>query len=248
MASFTWKQKVGERVNKRKSRAFEEEAAEDDAAEVADGSIDWLSLQALKRSKVISLEDAVAKAHRLTSEGTVLAEAERFWEAITKWDEALQWNPKDGKVYEMKAQAYMQLSEVYPAVSAANKSVELAPLWWVSHQTLGRALLGLGEVQLAARSFCRAVHLAPDEVEVLEEDLPWVLSLKQQQEEAKKELSPQPCASDGPVKLVEIADTSSHKSLEIWKNPNSQEILLSGTETSEKTLCALPRNYVYMRR
>lgn len=40
----------------------------------------------------------------------------------------------------------MQLNEVFPAVNAASRVVELAPQWWVGHQTLGRAQLGLGEV------------------------------------------------------------------------------------------------------
>ena len=39
---------------------------------------------------------------------------------------------------------------MFPAVQAAKKAVELAPHWWVAHQTLGRAFLGLGEVRLVS--------------------------------------------------------------------------------------------------
>ena len=42
----------------------------------------------------------------------------------------------------------MELCEVFPAVQAAKKCVELSPLWWVAHQTLGRAFLGMGEVRM----------------------------------------------------------------------------------------------------
>ena len=42
----------------------------------------------------------------------------------------------------------MQLNEVLPAINAAQKAVEVNPVWWVGHQTVGRAHLGLGEVQM----------------------------------------------------------------------------------------------------
>jgi len=44
----------------------------------------------------------------------------------------------------------MELCEVFPAVQTAKKAVELAPTWWIAHQTLGRAYLGLGEVSLVS--------------------------------------------------------------------------------------------------
>ena len=45
------------------------------------------------------------------------------------------------------------VNEVYPAVAAAEKAVELKPTWWVAHQTLGRAHLGLGEVRMVRTQF-----------------------------------------------------------------------------------------------
>jgi len=44
----------------------------------------------------------------------------------------------------------MSLGEVYPAVCAAEKAVSLNANWWIGHQTLGRAQLGLGEVKLVS--------------------------------------------------------------------------------------------------
>ena len=41
----------------------------------------------------------------------------------------------------------MQVGEVLPAIQAAKKAVFLNPKWWVAHQTLGRALMGVGEVK-----------------------------------------------------------------------------------------------------
>lgn len=42
------------------------------------------------------------------------------------------------------------LQEVFPAVQAAEMAVKLRPLWWEGWQTLGRAQLSLGEVDLVS--------------------------------------------------------------------------------------------------
>ena len=42
-----------------------------------------------------------------------------------------------------------------------------------SHQTLGRAQMGLGEVKLGLRSFQIALHLNPEDKELREDDLQW---------------------------------------------------------------------------
>lgn len=81
MTSFGWKRKLGEKVSRSASAAFEDDALDEeevDAAILGEGEIDWLSLQqTAKRSKVIPLEDSLAKAARLKNEGAVLAEEER---------------------------------------------------------------------------------------------------------------------------------------------------------------------------
>ena len=82
MTSFGWKRKSGEKVSRTATAAFEEDALNEkevDAATLGEGEIDWLSLQqSVKRSKVIPLEDSLAKANRLKNEGAVLAEEKRY--------------------------------------------------------------------------------------------------------------------------------------------------------------------------
>ena len=63
----------------------------------------------------------------------------------------------------------MSLGEVFPAVCEAEKAVSLNANWWVGHQTLGRAQLGLGEVKLVGlmlimlehvvHFFCRVINV-----------------------------------------------------------------------------------------
>ena len=49
------------------------------------------------------------------------------------------------------------LNELYPALNAAEKTVEMNPLWWIGHQTLGRARLGLNP-SLARLDLIQAWH------------------------------------------------------------------------------------------
>ena len=44
---------------------------------------------------------------RLQEEGAILAENERYWEAMKYWDEALQLTPDSAALLEMKAQVVL---------------------------------------------------------------------------------------------------------------------------------------------
>ncbi|XP_031433574.1 tetratricopeptide repeat protein 33 [Clupea harengus] len=86
----------------------------------------------------------------------------------------------------MKAQVLTILQEVFPAVQAAEMAVKLRPYWWEAWQTLGRAQLSMGEVELATRSFQVAVHLSPCERHLWEEDLVWAQKLRDQKRHAAR--------------------------------------------------------------
>ena len=179
MTSFGWKRKVGGNIKKPSNitQAFEEkEQIEEDSA---DPDIDWIALA--KRKKLEALEDNNALFARLKQEGVTLAEDEKFWQAINRWDNALAINAEDATVFEMKAQALINLHEWIVAIKAAEKSVQLRPNWWVAYQTLGRAQMGIGEVKLALRSFQVALHLNPDDDELRRDDLGWASNLLREQ-------------------------------------------------------------------
>ncbi|KAM6903091.1 tetratricopeptide repeat protein 33 [Xenentodon cancila] len=189
MASFGWKRKIGEKVSKSVVQQFEaetEKAEEDGPGQNKD--VDWLG--AIKRRREVLLEDCDQKSKRLKDEGAQLAEQGRHWEAIKKWDEAIHLTPDNPQLYEMKSQVLTILHEVFPAVKAAEMAVKLHPLWWEGWQTLGRAQLNLGEVDLAVRSFQVAIHLCPSENTLWQEDLKWAWTL-QKQNLATKEKSRQ---------------------------------------------------------
>ncbi|KAF6721123.1 Tetratricopeptide repeat protein 33 [Oryzias melastigma] len=188
MASFGWKRKIGEKVSKSAVQKFEAdtEKAKDAGASPDEEEVDWL--HAIKRRREILLEDCAEKSRRLKDEGTALAEQGRHWEAIKKWDEAIQLTPDNPLLYEMKSQVLTILHEVFPAVKAAEMAVKFRPLWWEGWQTLGRAQLNLGEVDLAVRSFQIAIRLCPSERSLWDEDLKWAWTLQKQQAATKEKM------------------------------------------------------------
>ncbi|XP_077087230.1 tetratricopeptide repeat protein 33 [Siphateles boraxobius] len=181
MASFGWKRKVGERVSKTTVEKFQQDSEKvDEEADVEKEGVDWLHV--IKRRREVLLEDCAAKSKRLKDEGTLLAEQGRNWEALKRWDDALQLTPDNAVLYEMKSQVLITLQEVFLAVQSAEMATKLRPLWWEAWQTLGRAQISLGEVELAVRSFQVALHLHPSERLLWEEDLGWALQLREKQQ------------------------------------------------------------------
>ncbi|XP_043094989.1 tetratricopeptide repeat protein 33 isoform X1 [Puntigrus tetrazona] len=214
MASFGWKRKVGEKVSKTTVQQFEKDSEQADDEDVEREGADWLHV--IKRRREVLLEDCAAKSKRLKDEGMLLAEqgsqvpwdktrrpgARKNWEAVKRWDEAIQLTPDDAVLYEMKSQVLITLQEVFLAVQSAEMASRLRPLWWEAWQTLGRAQLSLGEVELAVRSFQVALHLHPSERHLWEEDLGWALQLRDQQkalsEREKQEAEARRLLSEAP--------------------------------------------------
>uniref|UniRef100_UPI0037E91CC4 tetratricopeptide repeat protein 33 n=1 Tax=Semicossyphus pulcher TaxID=241346 RepID=UPI0037E91CC4 len=189
MASFGWKRKVGEKVSKSVVQQFEAEEEKQkagDEGQSQEEEVDWL--HAIKRRREVLLEDCAAKSKRMKDEGAVMAEEGRHWEAIKKWDDAIQLTPDNPELYEMKSQVLTILQEVFPAVKAAETAVKLRPLWWEGWQTLGRAQLNLGEVELAVKSFQVAIHMCPSERSLWQDDLAWARRLQKQHLATKEKI------------------------------------------------------------
>lgn len=247
MTSFGWKRKAGSSVSKSKSKAFEENSKDEDLSVLHSREIDWLHLAPTK--KVFSLEDAVIKSKRLKTEGETLAEAERFWEAIKKWDDALQFMPKNHKILEMKAQAYLHVGEPFLAVASAEKSVEMTPMWWLGYQTLGRAQLAVGEVTMAIKCFSRAMHINPSSEELRLEDLQWAVELRDKHRTMK---SSEELEKPSNVVIEDVTDkeeTEDKKKLVKFKRRVDTTLLLPVMDSVEKDekLQNVPQNMVKLR-
>lgn len=103
MTSFGWKRKRN--LSGNVASLFSEEKEEDEEGNGENGGepgVDWLV--AAKRRRAVLLEDSRAKSKRLQEEGSLLAENERYWEAIKYWNEAIELTPGSAPLHEMKAQ------------------------------------------------------------------------------------------------------------------------------------------------
>lgn len=180
MTSFGWKRKAPDKIEVAQ-KAFQPQEQPD---EKEDPDFDWVAVNKKKRFE--PLEDNKARFERLKQEGISLAEEEKFWQAIKRWDEALAACGSDAPVLEMKAQALINLHEWESAVEAAVSAVKARRNWWAAHQTLGRAHLGLGNLGQARREFQTALHLNPQDEELRKEDLAWVVGLLKHQDRAEE--------------------------------------------------------------
>ncbi|KAG7163123.1 Tetratricopeptide repeat protein 33-like, partial [Homarus americanus] len=207
MQAFGWKRKKAG-LSKPRPSAFSGENAEV-KDETKDPDIDWLT--ATKRPKVLQLEDVEAKARRLSNEGVTLAEAERWWAAIGRWNAALALTPNDHTIHEMLSQAYMQ--------------------------TLGRAQLGLGEVAQAVKTFSRAVHIRPDQQELWREDLQWAVGLlkKYQEIEVEREKVKAAAKESGAtiteLPVPSIEGSIREKSIQLYQIQKQREAVEAGDPT-----------------
>lgn len=198
MTSFGWKRKAPGKISKAEVFSLDEEPEE----EFYHDELEQLKTTS-KRQCTRLLEDRETKSRRLKQEGITLADAERFREAISKWEEAALLMPNDATLHEMKAQALLQLYEPFLAIKSAEVAVHINSLWWVAHQTLGRAQTHAGEVKLAVKSFSRAVHLNPGDFELWTEDLLWAKQLQHTLNERVKERA---CDKTAESKLLQPSD------------------------------------------
>ncbi|GLD94986.1 hypothetical protein PINS_up003611 [Pythium insidiosum] len=122
------------------------------------------------RSSVrVLLEDSASKVKRLQTEGNTLAECGRFRAAIDRWQEAIAMDPTNAVLHELMAQGCMAGCEDFRAVQFAQKATDLAPDWADGYQTLGRALLNFGELELAMQSIRKAIDLGGENDELVAE-------------------------------------------------------------------------------
>lgn len=118
----------------------------------------------------IALEDSSTLCKRFKSEGTVLAENGRFWEALSKFKKALDYllpdesnNKIKSILHELCSQCYAELEEIFPAVESAELAVKCNPLCPISFLSLARSQINIGELYLARKNIQVSIHLDPSD-------------------------------------------------------------------------------------
>ncbi|OQR85609.1 hypothetical protein ACHHYP_11659 [Achlya hypogyna] len=124
-----------------------------------------------------SLEDTAHKVRRLQDEGNVLAGAERYRAAIDRWRQGLEYDPSNGVLFELIAQAHLALGEYFLGISVAQRAVELMPNWSDAHVTLSRCQFNYGELDLALTSLRQQGMALADDPSELQPELDEIAAL-----------------------------------------------------------------------
>ena len=133
-----------------------------------------------KLKKPYKRRDNTGQIELHRQEGIRRAEMGELEMSIESFENAVKLSTRDSSIFEMKSQIHLKLNQVFTAIREAHKSIELSPNWSTAYQTLARAQLGYGELELALKNFQKCLHYEPDNTEVREEDLPWCLKLLEQ--------------------------------------------------------------------
>ena len=141
----------------------------------------WTLSTLMQKSKQnpLQLEDVTSASHRLEHEGVILAEAQKYRQALERWQRALNLTPLKASIFEMRAQVFLELDQVFDAVQSATKSVELEPNKTEYRLTLARAQIGLGELSMAKENLKTVLDKCTNEEVRKEarEDFFWVEDL-----------------------------------------------------------------------
>ncbi|KRX67340.1 Glutamyl-tRNA(Gln) amidotransferase subunit A, mitochondrial [Trichinella sp. T9] len=150
MSMFKWKRKAESSFTEHVQKWIES-SADDQDENLSDSEVDCVTW--VKRKKTLCLEDVATKVERLKNEGILFAELEKYSESIERFKTAIELQPNDGRLHEMLSQVFLMRGEDFLAIQAAERAVKCCPDWAEAYQTLARAQLNFGELNLAVESF-----------------------------------------------------------------------------------------------
>ena len=125
-------------------------------AEFADGDIIY---QEDTTSSTEQLAHNFVVAATCKEKGCALAQQGKMSEAVTKWQEGLQFSPNDHLLHELTAQGFLSLDRNLLALKSAERAVELCPLWTEGLLTLARVQRELGEVEASLETYRGVLEL-----------------------------------------------------------------------------------------
>ncbi|KRX67341.1 Glutamyl-tRNA(Gln) amidotransferase subunit A, mitochondrial [Trichinella sp. T9] len=174
MSMFKWKRKAESSFTEHVQKWIES-SADDQDENLSDSEVDCVTW--VKRKKTLCLEDVATKVERLKNEGILFAELEKYSESIERFKTAIELQPNDGRLHEMLSQVFLMRGEDFLAIQAAERAVKCCPDWAEAYQTLARAQLNFGELNLAVESF-RFANSIDNTNEEIEQELQSALLLQ----------------------------------------------------------------------
>ncbi|KAJ8284696.1 hypothetical protein COCON_G00035460 [Conger conger] len=107
--------------------------------------------------------DAVTKkSASLTEKGIRLVQKGQYSDAISKFTEAIHYNPNDYRFFGNRSYCYACLDQYTMALSDAERSIQLAPSWPKGYFRKGSALMGLKRYREAEKAMEQVLRLDKD--------------------------------------------------------------------------------------
>jgi tetratricopeptide (TPR) repeat protein len=91
----------------------------------------------------------------------ILAQFNRFEEAIESYNKGIKANPKDFNIYNSKGAALKSLNKIKEAIKCFNKAIEINPTIG-SYYNKGEALCKLKKYEEAISSYDKAIEINPN--------------------------------------------------------------------------------------
>ncbi|KAJ8365321.1 hypothetical protein SKAU_G00141520 [Synaphobranchus kaupii] len=107
--------------------------------------------------------DAVTKrSASLTEKGIRLVQKGQYSDAISRFTEAIHYNPNDYRFFGNRSYCYACLDQYAMALSDAERSIQLAPDWPKGYFRKGSALMGLKRYREAEKAMEQVLRLDKD--------------------------------------------------------------------------------------
>lgn len=108
-------------------------------------------------------DEEIEKASELRSEGAAHFSEQRYQDAISSYEKAIELNPTNALFYAKRGQAYLKLNKPNACIRDCNRALELNCDSAAAYKYRGRAYRLLGNWELAAKDLRQAVNIDFDE-------------------------------------------------------------------------------------
>ncbi len=115
-----------------------------------------------------SLIDSQQSAFQLLkSEGRLLGQKKKYFQAIAKLDQAVVLEPNDPHVHLMLGEAYFHIGNEWASLAHLERSRELAPNNYQIETWIGTINIELGQLSRAAEAYSKVLMLKPNDYNAL---------------------------------------------------------------------------------
>ncbi len=105
--------------------------------------------------------------HQLKSQGKLLGQEKRYFQAIVKLDQAAALHPNDAQVHLMLGEAYFHIGNAWSSLAHLERSRELAPNTYQIESWIGTVNIEIGQFIAAEEAYSNVLAMKPNDYNAL---------------------------------------------------------------------------------